>query len=128
MRAIKVLASFLEDPSTREIAVLQVKEWLDDASAANNKTLQIVGATLLAHVDVREALRVLKKGSNMEQYAMLVQLYLRMDRPDLAQAQLKSMKAIDEDHTLSILASAWVAIATVSRYFIRMLVLINLLF
>jgi len=112
LRAIKVLASFLEDQSTRDIAVLQMKEWLEDGSANNNRTLQIIAATLFAHVDVREALRVLKKGSNMEQYAMLVQLYLRMDRLDLAQAQLKSMKAIDEDHTLSILASAWVSIAT----------------
>lgn len=116
MRAIKVMASFLEDPSTAEIAVLQMKEYLNDGSAANNKTLQIVAATLFAHIDIKESLRILKKGSNMEQHAMLVQLYLRMDRPDLAQAQLKTMKAADEDHTLTQLATAWVAISTVSYY------------
>ncbi len=43
----------------------------------------------------------------------MVQLYLRMDRLDLAQAQLKSMKAADEDSTLSMLATAWVNLTIV---------------
>ena len=35
------------------------------------------------------------------------QLYLRMDRPDLALKQVKTMRATDEDHTLTMLATAW---------------------
>lgn len=46
-------------------------------------------------------------------YALLVQLDLKIDRLDLAQAQVKAMKAIDEDHTLTTLASAWVLLSTV---------------
>ncbi len=46
-------------------------------------------------------------------YALLVQLYLKIDRIDLAQAQVKAMRAIDEDHTLSTLANAWVLLSTV---------------
>lgn len=67
LRAIKLLATFLEDPSSKEIAVLQIREWLNDQSATNNRTLQIIAATLFTYVDVKEALRVLKKGTNMEQ-------------------------------------------------------------
>lgn len=67
LQAIKLLATFLEDPSTKEIAVLQMKEWLSDAGASNNKTLQIIAATLFTYVDIKESLRVLKKGANMEQ-------------------------------------------------------------
>eukprot|EP01034_Spumella_vulgaris_P023987 gene23987-30274_t len=48
----------------------------------------------------------------MEQYALLVQLNLKIDRLDLAQAQVKAMKAIDEDHTLTTLANAWVLLST----------------
>jgi hypothetical protein len=62
-----LLARFLEDQSTKELAVLQMKEWLSDGSAVNNKTLQIIAATLFTYVDVKEAFRVLKKGSNFEQ-------------------------------------------------------------
>ena len=43
---------------------------------------------------------------------MVVQLYLKMDRADLATKIWKSMVAADEDSTLTSLASAWVNIAS----------------
>ena len=45
--------------------------------------------------------------------ALLVQLYLRMDRFDLAENQVKAMKASDEDSTLTMLASAWTNLSSV---------------
>lgn len=45
--------------------------------------------------------------------ALLVQLYLRIDRIDLAQKQLRQMQQADEDAALSQLANAWVAMALV---------------
>lgn len=90
------------------MVLLQIQEWLTDANAANNTTLQLVAATLYLHDDnIKEAIRILHHGLNMEQNAVLVQLYLRCDRLDLAQKQVKAMKAVDEDGTLGMLATAW---------------------
>lgn len=50
----------------------------------------------------------------MYRKALLVQLYLRMDRLDLADKQVKQMKGMDEDSTLSMLASAWTHLSSVS--------------
>ena len=106
--AVKLLASFMKDPSTKETALLQMQEWLSDPNAANSTTLQLVAATLYIHDDnIKEAIKILHHGVNMEQNAILVQLYLRIDRLDLAQKQLKAMKAVDEDGVLVMLATAW---------------------
>jgi coatomer protein complex subunit epsilon len=47
---------------------------------------------------------------------MLIQLYLKMFRLDLAQKQLKTMKSIDEDSVLTMLATAWVNMNTDGKY------------
>jgi len=49
-------------------------------------------------------------------HALIIQLYLRIDRLDLAQKQLKTMKSHDEDSILSMLSTAWVNLSTVSKY------------
>lgn len=46
----------------------------------------------------------------------MVQIYLRMDRLDLAQSAIKALKAIvDEDHVLFSLATAWTHIYVVCQ-------------
>jgi hypothetical protein len=68
LRAIKLLATYLDNPSNKEIALLQMREWLSDPVAAGNKTVQIIAATLFIQEDnVKEAFKVIKNGTNMEQ-------------------------------------------------------------
>jgi hypothetical protein len=43
--------------------------------------------------------------------ALCVQVYLKMDRPDKAEQQVKAMSAIDDDATVTQLATAWVGVA-----------------
>mmetsp|Transcript_25017 Transcript_25017/g.60963 ORF Transcript_25017/g.60963 Transcript_25017/m.60963 type:complete len:307 (-) Transcript_25017:86-1006(-) len=97
-----------------------------DAAAATLKALMAEGtATLVPHLvplmaahvhahagNVEEALRCVRAArDNLEALALSVQLYLRMDRPDLAEQELKAMMAIDEDATVTQLATAWVYVA-----------------
>jgi hypothetical protein len=44
---------------------------------------------------------------------MTVQIFLKIDRLDLAQKQVKTMQEVDDDDTLSTLAASWVNIALV---------------
>jgi len=113
LRAIKLLATYLENPAGyKELALQQLNEWLSDPIASCNKTVMMIAATYHIHEDnVKEAFKIIKNGSNLEQHALLVQLYLRIARLDLAQKQLKIMKALDEDSTLSMLAAAWVDVS-----------------
>lgn len=109
LKAIKILASYLEDPSSKETAISQIKEWLADPIASGNKTFQIIAATLFVYDDnIKEAFKIIRNGSSIEHHALHVQLYLKIDRLDLAQKQLKLMKAADDDNALTMLCTAWI--------------------
>ena len=59
-----------------------------------------------------EAIKVVHHGTTMEHIALLTQIFLKMDRLDLAQKQLQLMQQADEDATLTQLCTAMVFVAT----------------
>eukprot|EP01040_Poterioochromonas_malhamensis_P015033 gene15033-16749_t len=109
-RAIKLLAFYLNNPRNNKDAVFQqLKEWLSDPVAGQNKTLVLIAATIYLHEDNhKDAYRILKEGNGLEQTAFLVQLHLKIHRNDLAQKQLAKLKTIDEDSVLTMLCTAWI--------------------
>ena len=56
----------------------------------------------------KEALKLVHDGDTLEMMALCVNIYLAMNRIDLAEKQLKAMQEFDDDDTETQLCLAWV--------------------
>mmetsp|Transcript_14155 Transcript_14155/g.20658 ORF Transcript_14155/g.20658 Transcript_14155/m.20658 type:complete len:306 (+) Transcript_14155:90-1007(+) len=117
IRALGLRAQY-ESPNATDddkaTIVAQFQSLLADNESANNASVQLTACHvfLLQGEMTREALQCVHLGLTMEHLAMSLQLYLKMDRLDLAEEQLGLMKQGDEDAILTQLCSAYLAIAT----------------
>jgi len=74
--------------------------------------LPIVLATIYYNEGNNEdAMRAVHQTNNLEGLALLVQIYLKINRLDLAEKEIRNMQKIDDDATLTQLASAWINLA-----------------
>jgi coatomer subunit epsilon len=104
--AISLLASYLQSPSP------SIPDQANQLAADNQSSTTVSLIAGMIHLnagDSKSALRLVHQGLTLEHLALSVQIYLRMDRLDLAERSLNLMLQADEDATLSQLASAWVA-------------------
>lgn len=107
VQACKLLADYLSAPSDEIVG--SVKNLL---KSAPSDQVRLVAATIYAnHGDDESALRCVRGSQELECLALGVQLYLKLHRPDLAEKELKAMQAIDDDHTATQLANAWLLVA-----------------
>ncbi|KAF2077919.1 hypothetical protein CYY_000797 [Polysphondylium violaceum] len=113
LQGLRLYASYLSSPSqNKDIALLTAKEWIKDGMVQFNYNLQVIVASLFyQEQDYEEALRLLNNCDYIEGLSLLVQIYLKIDRVDLAEKAYNLMKGIDIDATPSILALAWIQIA-----------------
>ncbi|KAI7738921.1 hypothetical protein M8C21_031807 [Ambrosia artemisiifolia] len=112
LQAVKLLALYLFSPDNKESTISSIREWLGDAAIGNNPILRLIAGTIFMHEqDYHEALKYTNDGRTMELYALNVHIFLKMNRSDCAEKQLRVMQQIDEDHTLTQLATAWVNLA-----------------
>lgn len=74
----------------------------------------VIGATLFyVHGAYDEALSyVHQRTKNLESVALTVQIFLKLNRPNLAQQQVKQLKSWADDDTLAQLIEAWVNLYT----------------
>jgi len=115
IQAIALHASYLSTPAdspTRSTIVDNLKLLLSRPESASNTSLQLTACHIFLQANlIREALQCVHHGLTMEHLAMCLQIYIKIDRLDLANDALGLMKQADEDSILAQLGSAYVAIS-----------------
>lgn len=110
--AVKLLASYLAGRVDAETALATVADWMSDVASSQNAMVSLVaGLVYVAEENFIDALKACHQGRSLEQMALCVQVYLKMDRIDQAEKQLRSMSNMDDDATLTQLATAWTNLA-----------------
>ncbi|CEJ01897.1 hypothetical protein RMCBS344292_15918 [Rhizopus microsporus] len=122
LKAIKLLASFLSDKQKNvDEHVQKAMALLEEGSNRINSVVQVVIASILVQAGrFEDALRVLhSRQKKLECSALAVQIYLQLDRLDLARNEVASVKSWAEDALLLQLMEAWVdlrIVKVITRY------------
>jgi len=104
--AVKTFANYLSAGNAD--ANLKILEGQLQSVAPENWVSPVMCASIYLHEkNYESALRTLQLSDHIEALAMQVQIYVSMERPDLARKTLKQMLDSDEDATLTQLAQAW---------------------
>ena len=93
-----------------QTVIQQLQSMLGDGVSSS---VQLTAAHVFLSAGMKkEALQCVHQGSTMEHLTLCVQIYIILDRLDLAQKTLKQLRRTDEDSMLTQLASVQVALAT----------------
>jgi len=82
------------------------------AAGDTSPSVQLYASQLyLSHGSTKDALSCVHLSTTMEHSTMALQIYLKLDRLDLASKQLDSLRNVDEDSVLTSLAAVRIALA-----------------
>ncbi|OBZ85154.1 Coatomer subunit epsilon [Choanephora cucurbitarum] len=110
LKAIKLLAEYLSSKGNAADYVTKANALLEEGANRIHPVVQVTIATLLVHAGhLEDALRTLhSRQKKLECSALAVQIYLLMDRLDLARNEVASVKTWAEDALLLQMMEAWV--------------------
>jgi coatomer protein complex subunit epsilon len=94
------------DESRTQSIILQLQTMLGDGVSPS---VQLVAANVFLQAGMKkEALQCVHNGTTLEQVALCVQIYILLDRLDLAKQSLQQLRKMDEDSMLLLLwVRAW---------------------
>lgn len=106
VQPVRMLADYHQNPSKRDAILKSIEKKLN-SSDLNDYDLLVAASIYFNEQNFESALRCLHQSESLECSALSVQIYLGMDRIDLAKKELKRMQDQDDDATLTQLALAW---------------------
>ncbi|XP_068740730.1 coatomer subunit epsilon-like isoform X2 [Montipora capricornis] len=110
VQPVRMLADYHQNPSKRDVILKSIEKKLN-SSDLNDYDLLVAASIYFNEQNYESALRCLHQSESLECSSLQVQIYLAMDRVDLAKKELKRMQDQDDDATLTQLALAWFNLA-----------------
>eukprot|EP01103_Thecamoeba_quadrilineata_P012714 TRINITY_DN3342_c0_g1_i1.p1 TRINITY_DN3342_c0_g1~~TRINITY_DN3342_c0_g1_i1.p1 ORF type:complete len:309 (-),score=56.17 TRINITY_DN3342_c0_g1_i1:102-1001(-) len=111
LQAVKLLATYTRGGENREISLVTLKQWMSDAASTDPMMQLVAGLIYSAEGNYDDALRSVHQCSSLEGRALMVQIYLKYNRVDMAVKELKILQEMDDDATLTQLSVVWVNLA-----------------
>lgn len=100
----------MHNPDEQALLIPQMQMLLGDGV---DSSTQVTAAQVFLMAGMKkEALQCVHQGRSLEQISLALQIYLQLDRIDLAQKQLALLRSTDEDSILTQLGSVYIALAT----------------
>jgi len=110
LRAVQVLAAFMQNPANQEKVFATVQQWIETELVKEPPVKLIAGIILFRAKKYEECLRVMHDTEMLEGLSLLVQLFLEINRPDLANRELSKMRAKQDDAIATTLAGTWISV------------------
>jgi len=104
---IRYFALYFADPNNKTIVLNQLETWAHDVTASSTPLIQILSAIIyLQEGAYTPALKAVHTGTTLEALALMIQIYIRMDRLDLAEKTLKLLQEKDDENSLYQISAA----------------------